>query len=61
MHLTTIKTEKEYDTYLNWVDEILDKKIKPDTPEGKNLQNILILIKKYEDVHYSIPNPNIIP
>ena len=61
MNLTTIKTEKEYDAYLNLVDEMLDKKIKPDTPEGKNLQNILFLIKKYEDLHYSIPTPNIIP
>ena len=61
MNLTKIKNEKEYDTYLNLVDEMLDKKIKPYTPGGKNLQNILILIKKYEDVHYSIPNPNIIP
>ena len=40
-----IKTEKEYDTYLNWVDEMLDKKIKRDTPEGENLQIILLLIK----------------
>lgn len=53
-----IKTEKEYDTYLNWVDEMLDKKIKRDTPEGENLQIILLLIKQYEDEHYSIPYPD---
>lgn len=52
-----INTEKEYETYLNWVDEMFEKKIKPDTPEGKNLQNILLLIKFYEDEHYIIPSP----
>jgi len=34
--------------------EMFDKKIKPDTPEGKNLQKILLLIKQYEDQHYNI-------
>lgn len=53
-----IKTEKEYDTYLNWVDEMLDKKIKRDTPEGENLQIILLLIKQYEDEHYAVPYPD---
>lgn len=53
-----IKTEKEYDTYLNWVDEMLDKKIKPDTPEGENLQIILLLIKQYEDENYEVPYPD---
>lgn len=50
--------EKEYDTYLNLVDEMLDKKNKPNTPEGKNLQHTLLLIKQYEDEHYSIPFPS---
>ena len=53
-----IKTEKEYETYLDWVDEMFDKKIKPDTPEGENLQIILLLIKQYEDEHYEIPLPD---
>ena len=54
MEAKKIKTEKEYDTHLDWVDEMFDKKIKPDTPEGKNLQKILLLIKQYEDQHYNI-------
>lgn len=58
MELKKIKTEKEYDTYLNLVDEMLDKRIKPNTPEGKNSQNTLLLIKQYEDEHYSIPFPS---
>ena len=53
-----IKSEKEYDTYSNWVDEMLDKKIKRDTPEGENLQIILLLIKQYEDEHYVVPYPD---
>ncbi|MBI2270480.1 MAG: helix-turn-helix domain-containing protein [Bacteroidetes bacterium] len=58
MKLKPIKTEKEYNTYLNWVDGMFDKKIKPNTAEGENLQVVLLLIKDYEDRHYAIPIPN---
>lgn len=29
MELKIIKTEKQYQTYLEWVDEMFDKKLKP--------------------------------
>jgi len=58
MKLKIIKTKKEYEAYLNWVDGMFDKKVKPDTPEGDTLQVALLLIKKYEDEHFPIPTPD---
>jgi HTH-type transcriptional regulator / antitoxin HigA len=58
MKLKPIKTKKEYEAYLDWVDTLLDKKVKPNSPDGEELQVILLLIKQYEDEHYPIPTPN---
>lgn len=58
MELKIIKTKKDYQAYLDWVDEMFDKKVKPHTPEGEKLQVALLLIKQYEDEHFPIPTPN---
>ena len=58
MELKIIKTKKEYQTYLNWVDKMFDKKVKANSPEGEKVQVALLLIKQYEDVHFPIPTPN---
>ena len=58
MKLKIIKTKKEYQHYLDWVDKMFDKKTKKDTPEGEKLQIALLLIKQYEDEHYPVPFPD---
>ena len=58
MELAIIKNKKQYQEYLDWVDKMFDKKIKPNTPEGEKLQVALLLIKQYEDAHYPIPVPD---
>ena len=58
MKLKIIKTKKEYEEYLDWVDKMFDKKTKVNTTEGEKLQVALVLIKQYEDEHYPIPIPN---
>lgn len=58
MELKIIKTKKEYLASLDWVEELLDKKVKPNSPEGEKLQVALLLIKQYEDKHYTIPLPD---
>jgi HTH-type transcriptional regulator/antitoxin HigA len=58
MELKIIKCETQYQEYLNWVDELFDKQVKPDTKEGEILQVALLLIKQYEDVHYPVPMPD---
>ncbi len=58
MKLKVIKTKKEYHAFLEWVDELFDKKVKPDSNEGEELQVALLLIKQYEDAHFPIPMPD---
>ncbi len=60
MKLKVIKTKKEYQSYLDWVDELFDKKVSAASSEGEQLQVALLLIKQYEDVHYPIPVPDAI-
>jgi HTH-type transcriptional regulator / antitoxin HigA len=58
MNLQIIKTEEEYQGMLGWVDGQFDLAIEPESEEGNRLQIALLLIKQYEDLHYSIPLPN---
>lgn len=58
MKLKPIKTKKEYESLLEWIDQQFDRKVKSNSPEGEKLQIALLLIKKYEDEHYSIPLPD---
>jgi len=58
MELKIIKTKKQYREYLDWVDKMFDKKVKPGAPEGEKLQVALLLIKQYEDANYPIPVPD---
>lgn len=53
-----IKTTKDYQEVLLWIDEMFDKKIQPNTKEGKQLQRALLSVKKFEDVFYAVPLPN---
>jgi HTH-type transcriptional regulator/antitoxin HigA len=58
MDLQIIKTEKEYQYLLDWVDGQLDLNVAPDSKAGQRLQIALLLIKQYEDQHYAIPLPD---
>ena len=58
MNLKIISSEKEYQQYLNWADEMFEKKVLPESPDGENLQVVLLLIKQYEDRFYPIPKPD---
>jgi HTH-type transcriptional regulator/antitoxin HigA len=58
MELSVIKSEKDYEDFLEWVDKQLDRKVNPDSPAGKKLEVALVLVKNYEDQHYPIPYPD---
>jgi HTH-type transcriptional regulator/antitoxin HigA len=58
MELKIIKTKKQYELCLDWVDVQFDNKVKSNTPQGEKLQVALLLIKQYEDAHYPIPFPD---
>lgn len=58
MELRIIKTKRQYQDYIDWIDEQFDKKIKPNSPAGEKVQVALLLVKQYEDEHYPIPVPD---
>ena len=58
MELKIIKTKKQYEQYLDWVDAQFEHKVKSTTPQGEKLQVALLLIKQYEDANYPIPLPD---
>jgi len=58
MKLKPIKSKKEYEAYLDLVDELFEKKVKPSTPDGEFLHIALLLIKEYEDKYFPVPLPD---
>jgi HTH-type transcriptional regulator/antitoxin HigA len=60
MKLKVIKTKKDYEAALEWVDQQFDKKVTKNSPEGEDLQVALVLIKQYEDALFAIPVPDAI-
>lgn len=51
-----IKSEKEYEHALERLEEIFDAP--PGTPEGDESELLALLIEKYEEEHYPIPDPD---
>ncbi len=58
MELRIIKTKKQYQEYLDWIDKQFDTQVKPDSSLGEKVQVALLLVKQYEDANYPIPFPN---
>ncbi|MBI5217605.1 MAG: transcriptional regulator [Bacteroidia bacterium] len=60
MKIAIIKNEKEYENVLKLVESFFDKKVKKGTPEGDQLELLLLVIKDYEDRHYPVKIPDAI-
>ena len=58
MDIKIIKTKKQYQDYLDWIDRKFDNKVKSNSPEGEKVQVALLLVKQYEDANYPVPLPN---
>lgn len=58
IELKPIKSNKQYNQYLCWVNEQFNKSVKADSTAGNQLEIVLLLIKKYEDENYPIPSPD---
>jgi HTH-type transcriptional regulator/antitoxin HigA len=56
MNIKPIKTEHDYNVALERVNFLFDAK--PDTIEGDELDILVTLIEKYEQIHYPIPEPD---
>lgn len=50
-----IKTEEEYEQILKRIEEIFNAE--PGTPEGNELDYLVVLIEKYEKKNYPIDTP----
>ena len=53
-----IKSEKQYEEYLNIAETLLDIDSEPGSKEGDELELLTLLIEKYEDEHYPIDFPD---
>ncbi len=58
MKLKQIKSVKEYNLFLEWVDMMFDQAPPGNSTEGEKLHIALLLIKEYEDKNYKIPFPD---
>jgi HTH-type transcriptional regulator / antitoxin HigA len=58
MELKIIKTKKQYQEYLDWIDKQFDNHVKPNSPLGEKVQVTLLLVKQYEDINYPVPLPD---
>jgi HTH-type transcriptional regulator/antitoxin HigA len=56
MEIRPIKTETDYDLALERVNTLFDAK--PNTNEADELDILVTLIEKYEQIHYPIPEPD---
>ena len=54
MEIKPIKTNKQYETYMTWVDAQFEKGVKKNTTLGDQLEIVLMLIQKYEDEKFPI-------
>jgi HTH-type transcriptional regulator/antitoxin HigA len=58
MELSLIRTKNQYKTMIAWAERQLDRSVPADSPTGRKLEVALLLIKKYEDEHHTIPRPD---
>jgi len=58
MNLKPIKTNKAYKETLKIVEELFEKGVKKGTPEGDELEVLLLLVEKYEDEHFPVDLPD---
>jgi HTH-type transcriptional regulator/antitoxin HigA len=58
MELKIIRNRKQYEAYIDWIDGMFDRKVKPASPDGEKLQIALLLVKQYEDKHSPVPYPD---
>ncbi|WP_419662238.1 hypothetical protein Dvar_26890 [Desulfosarcina variabilis str. Montpellier] len=56
MNIRPVKTEEDYDAALARIEELWGTD--PGTPEGDELDVLLVLVGAYEDQHHPVPNPS---
>jgi len=58
MQLKIIKNEKEYDEALNKIDELMELNPALVTKESDELEILILLVEKYEEINWKIATPD---
>lgn len=58
MTVKPIKNEKQYESALSRIYELMQKDIKAGSSQSDELEVLSILVKEYENIHISVPKPN---
>lgn len=58
MQLKIIKNEKEYDEALNRIDELMKLNPVLETRESDELEILVLLVEKYEEINWNIATPD---
>ncbi|MCG3706302.1 DNA-binding protein [Aliarcobacter butzleri] len=58
MQLKIIKNEKEYDEALNRIDELMELNPELGTKESDELEILVLLVEKYEEINWNISTPD---
>ena len=58
MQLKIIKNEKEYDEALNRIDELMELNPALETKESDELEILVLLVEKYEEINWNIATPD---
>ena len=58
MQLKILKTEKDYDKALNRIDELMELNPKLGTKESDELEILVLLVEKYEELNWNIEIPD---
>ena len=56
--LKPIKSEKQFESYLERIYFLMQTDLKVDSKESDELEILTILVKNYEDTHFAIQKPN---
>lgn len=54
MKVTAIESKADYEEALAQVDRLMDGDPEADTPTGRELKRLVILVEEYEEIHYPI-------
>ena len=58
MQLKIIRNEKEYDDALNRIDELMELNPELGTAQSDELEILVLLVEKYEEINWNISTPD---
>jgi len=56
--LKSIKNNGQYEEALEHIYTLMQKRIKVGSNQSRELENLVVLVKEYENAHFEIPRPD---